>query len=149
MIFKVSEANKEITRLQGELTTTKAALQKAEQANSDHAAEIEELGKQHTAAVAAKEAEITALKGERDTLKADAQAKATEIEQLKAGQKTAEQIGAEKAAGIAAGVGQKAAVEGKPGDTKTREQLWQEYHALPIGEKRNAFYTANKAAMRE
>lgn len=145
--FKIGEANAEYARVSTELTTLQASF---ETAKTEHANALQALqGKLTTA-----EGQVASLTTERDTARteattaraelATAQARVTELEGK---QTTVEQ----RAAEVAATVGTPTAVkpDGTKGDSKTKEQLWTEYHALPIGEAQNAFYKKNRAQMRD
>jgi chromosome segregation ATPase len=139
--FKIGDAHTEITRLT-------EALAAAEQARDTALAEVTPLKEKTTAL----ENTVATLTTERDSARTELAtsqeaitAKDTEITNLKAAATTVEL----RAAEIAAGVGSKTAIAADPGadSAKTQEQLWSEYHALPI-EQRNAFYKKHRAKLK-
>lgn len=134
--FKVSEANAKCEALTAELATSRTAL---ETAKTEHATAFQA----EQAKVQERDQQIVALTGERDTAQETIKARDAEIARLKGEATTTH----EKAAEIAATVGISAPVAGTNDGTKTKEQLWQEYHALPLGEGRNEFFKKNRAAM--
>lgn len=148
--FKIAEANSEVARIGTELTNAQTAL---ENLKGDHTKALEKKDTEHATALAGVNEQLSTVTTERDTARTELATAKTELATAQAEIKTLKgeaKSTDEKAAEIAATVGTPAAVKAEGNtESKTKEQLWTEYAALPIGEAQNKFYAKHRAQMRD